>query len=91
MMHELWWMARELLVGESGSVRVRTGLPLAWTLGVCLAAAVFLGSPGQVNAPCNGGSHSFSGCSDGACRQWCQIIHGCTSGACTQPDICACG
>ena len=42
----------EFLTNETGFVRQRTGLPVAWAAGVLVAAAVVLGTPGPAAAAC---------------------------------------
>lgn len=43
----------EFITSETGSVRQRNGLPVAWGAGVLVAAAIVLGTPGKA-AACGG-------------------------------------
>jgi hypothetical protein len=90
MVHQLMDKAREVILSESGSVGVRKGLPVAWIAGVCVAAAILLGSPSQAVAHCAGGGHSFPGCTSDSCRGWCIAVHACDWGTCTGPAVCVC-
>jgi hypothetical protein len=76
----------EFLASETGFVRQRHGLPVAWTAGVLVAAAVILGMPGKAEAYCR----QFPGCAgDAACAAQCQYS-GCATGWCHTPNECVC-
>jgi hypothetical protein len=76
----------EFFASETGFVRQRHGLPVAWAAGVLVAAAVVLGTPGSAAAgcgptPCNvigecAGMGGSSGCN------WMCITQGHYCGQC---------
>lgn len=69
------------LASETGFVRQRTGLPVAWAVGVLVAAAVLFGMPDRAHAACG-----FWGadCSPGSstCTSYCVDYMHCSSGQC---------
>lgn len=90
MLSHLRRVMSEFITSETGFVRQRTGLPVAWAAGVLVAAVILLGTPEKAAAHCSGGGHVFSGCTDASCSGWCIAVHGCPSGICTQPNVCVC-
>jgi hypothetical protein len=74
----------EFFASETGFVRQRHGLPVAWAAGVLVAAAVILGTPGTA-AACGGTAcdwvGSCNGWPDGQCNYVC-ITGGHSCGQC---------
>ena len=77
----------EFIMNESGRVNPEQGFRLAWTGGLLLAGAVFLGTPNPSSA-CPG----ISSCSSKAdCEGYCRggSNHQC-SGTCSNAGLCYC-
>ena len=53
---------REFIVSESGVVSARTGLPVAWVVGLLLAAAVILGPDPAEASTCKKGYLTLRDC-----------------------------
>ena len=76
---------REFIVSESGVVSARTGLPVAWVVGLLLAGAVILG-PDPAEAACNVWI-DWPNCDPMGCGMTCdEGYSGCNSGHCHDYD-----
>lgn len=86
MLSHLRRVMSEFITNETGFVRQRTGLPVAWAAGVLVAAAVILGTPGTAAAcggtPCDW-IGSCVGWPSGQCNYLC-ITQGHACGECRQ-------
>lgn len=84
-------LVAEFITSESGAVPPRTGLPVAWTAGVLVAAAVVLGTPETSAAHCGAAYHYFPNyCYAWKCYNFCHNEHGCDTGVCIDDYNCAC-
>lgn len=71
----------EFIASETGFVRQRDGLPVAWAAGVLVAAAILFGMPEKVHAACGWGPSCTPGVSD--CGQLCfQQVPYCNTTGC---------
>lgn len=75
------------VTSETGSVRQRTSMPLAWGAGVLMAAALLFGVPGRADAQV---CEQLSGCENNStCAARCQAI-GCATGQCIWESVPQC-
>ena len=75
----------EFVTSESGYVSPRTGLPVAWVVGLLLAAAVVL-APDPAEAACDV-EIDWPNCDPQGCAQTCaEGYSSCTSGKC-EPSV----
>jgi hypothetical protein len=83
----------EFVTSESGYVSPRTGLPVAWVVGLLLAAAVVL-APDPAEAACEEGYITVEDCIDNeqSCAQRCDEGKHCSSYTCSvyDDDLCYC-
>ena len=81
---------RTFVVSESGYVAPRAGLPVAWVVGLLLAAAVVL-APDPAEASC-GVDIPWTNCDPQGCAQTCsEGYSACNSGeCCLGGDVCHC-
>ena len=83
----------EFVTSESGVVSARTGLPVAWVVGLLLAAAVVLG-PDPAEAACDEGYYDVENChsNEQSCAQICDNGAKCPSYMCSvyDDDLCYC-
>lgn len=72
----------EFIASETGFVRQRTGLPVAWATGVLVVVAIFFGMPDKAHAACGWLPDVTCG-SDSYC--WGLCVHppyNCSGGSC---------
>ena len=80
----------EFITNESGFVKQRTSLPVAWSVGILVMGAVLFGIPGTARADpryCG----TLSGCSDeNYCHYRCQTVYDCEIHECPNVFTCEC-
>lgn len=85
-------VVQPFLANESGFISSRRGLPVAWTAGVLVVAAAFLGMPEPVRAYSHSSEH-YCGWLTGAsnCESRCINVYGCPKYAsCSNHCKCFC-
>ena len=81
---------RTFVSDETGFVRQKASLPLPWTVGMIIAAAVFLSGPTASEAFSSGSVHGGCG-SQSACQEYCDGLSGHQIGDCALPaGVCTC-
>ena len=84
----------EFVTSESGYVSPRTGLPVAWVVGLLLAAAVVLAPDPAEARTCNVGYETVTDCHQNkqSCAQKCDNGRHCDSYMCSvyDDDLCYC-
>ncbi len=74
---------RAFILSESGYVSPRTGLPVAWVVGLLLAAAVVL-APDPAEAACNPITFRWDDCTSMGCAMYCSEGRGCCNSQCEE-------
>jgi hypothetical protein len=73
---------RAFIISESGYVSPRTGLPVAWVVGVLLAAAVVLAPDPAEARTCDARSIPWDPCDPQGCGMTCDEGYNCNTGKC---------
>lgn len=88
MLTQLAEVLTDFVSNETGVVRQRCGLPVAWVAGLLVTGAVIFSAPDQALAHCGGYAHYY-GCSPGTeCPTFC-LNHNACGGVC-ESEICVC-
>ena len=74
----------EFIISETGFVKQRSGLPLSWTAGVLMTAAILFGGSGKAEAVC-ASAWDCAGQGGSYCPTNCQIDCGTANSACADP------